>query len=464
MPRVAVLGGGISGLIAAHRLQELAQESGMALEIAVYERDAQAGGCLRTVRENGLVMELGADSLLIGKPAASGLIEHLRLAAEIVEMQPQYRGARLLHGNRLRPIPRDFRLFAPRSLPALLRSGIFSPAGVARAALEPFVPARKETSDESLASFVARRFGREVLERLAQPLVGGIYCADPRRLSMQTALPQFVELEQRYGSVVRGLTHVSRDPQANRLVSLRGGMAALIHALMQRLDGVVYTGVAVEHIERTADGWNVRLAGGRSDRADAIVCALQAPAAAALLRPVDAGIARLLEQIRCNSVATINLVYDGASVRLPPATGFVVPFTEGRRIVAATFSSQKYPHRSSPDEVLVRVFAGGALQENVLQTSDEGLARLAHTELCAVLPVRQAPKRSLVTRWSAVLPEYAPGHQTTMQVLLARSRAIPGINFAGCAYSGVGIPDCVAGAQAAAGSVFGYIRARKELN
>jgi len=194
MRRVAILGAGVSGLAAALHLQDAREAHGLDLDIAIYERGTRCGGCVQTIQDSGYTMELGPDSLLVEKPAARELLRRLGLEDEIVAMRPEFRGSRIVHHGRLRPIPGEFRLFTPKSLPALLTSGIFSPLGIARAAMEPFIPPRTSGGDESLASFVTRRFGREVLDRLAQPLIGGIYSGDPQRLSMQATLPQFLEM------------------------------------------------------------------------------------------------------------------------------------------------------------------------------------------------------------------------------------------------------------------------------
>jgi oxygen-dependent protoporphyrinogen oxidase len=460
MPRAVILGGGVTGLAAANRLQELARESSRTLEITLLEREAVVGGCVQTLREDGFVMELGADSLLVDKRHARRLIERLNLESEIVDVQPAYRGARIVHRGRLREIPADFRLFAPRSLPALLRSRIFSARGIARAALEPFVPRRKSTSDETLASFVRRRFGREVLERLAQPLVGGIYSGDPARLSMQATLPQFVEYERQYGSVIRGMrANSGTPPPSMRLASLRGGLAALIDALHARVAPAIRTNAAVSalHYDVKA-GWHVELAGGETLDADAVVCALPAPHAAGVLRGVDRVLSDGLAKIRCNSIATVNLAYDADhTAALPPATGFLVPRVEGRDITAATFSSQKYPGRAPSRASLLRAFIGGALQPELVSLASEELAAIASREICELAHISQPPKRSVVSRWRDALPEYGADHRSVIVTLKGRAARFPGLTLAGCAYEGVGIPDCIASGEAAAESVFGYI-------
>ncbi len=457
MRRFAVIGGGVSGLSAALRLRDLAKQHGANVDIELYESADRIGGCARTVREGDLLMELGADSFLIGKPRATALLQRLHLEQHVVETPPQFRGARIVHGGRLRPMPPEFRLFAPTSLRALLRSGLLSPAGIARAALEPIVPPRREAQDESVASFVARRFGNEVLERLAQPLIGGIYSGDPRQLSAQATLAQYVELERRYGSLLRGLMR-STNGAAARLASLRDGMGSLADAMASELDGVIRTGMRAMELSRTGDRWTIEFAEGQTADADGVICATPAYGAAQMLRQTDSQLAALLERIRYNSIATVNLVYDRtAALGIPACTGFVVPAREHRAITAATFSSQKYPNRATERTVLVRAFLGGAFAPELLDCSDGRLTQLAHRELSLLAGASMEPRESLVMRWRGVLPQYGVGHVELLANIERRAAQIGGLALAGSAYHGVGIPDCIGSGESGAESIFGFL-------
>lgn len=456
MRRIAIVGAGVSGLAAALQLNDLRDEHGLDVEIAVYERGARTGGCVQTVHEGGYTMELGPDSLLVDKPAARDLLRRLGLEDQLVAMRPEYHGSRIVHRGRLRPIPNEFRLFTPTSLPALLRSGIFSPAGIARAAMEPFIPPRASGEDESLASFVTRRFGREVLDRLAQPLIGGIYSGDPQRLSMQATLPQFVEMERRHGSLVRAMSAARSRADAPKgsapqLMSLRGGLQTIVDALAQRVESSVRASSEVTVLSRDENGWNIAFADGSHAQADAVICALPAYAAARALRGVDSQLADLLERIRYNSIATVNVAYDAADLpQLPRTPGFVVPYVEGRRITAATISTQKYPDRSPQEGVLLRAFIGGALQPELVQLPDEQLAQIARDEFAALLGIVAQPNFAVTRRWMRLLPEYGVGHVSLVASIEERAAALPGLALAGSALHGVGMPDCVATGQTAA--------------
>jgi protoporphyrinogen/coproporphyrinogen III oxidase len=450
MPSVAIFGAGVSGLAAALHLQDESDRLGLHLEIAIFDRGTRAGGCVQTIADSGYTMELGPDSLLADKPAARDLLQRLGLQNELVAMRPEFPGARIVHHGRLRPIPSDFRLFAPKSIPALLASGVFSAAGIARAAMEPFIPARKSSEDESLASFVTRRFGREVLDRLAQPLVGGIYSGDPQRLSMRATLPQFLELEQRYGSIVRAMAQRAAAP-APQLMSLRGGLQTLVQALTAQVRASQRGGSELTALAHVDGRWRIAFADGSSATADAVILALPAYAAARAVRAMDAHLADMLERIRYNSVATVNVAYESAELpALPQTPGFVVPFIEGRRITAATISSQKYPDRSPQGGTLLRAFIGGALQPELVERSDEELARIARDEFRDLLGITAQPRFAVTRRWMRLLPEYGVGHVELVGDIKDAAARYSGLALAGSAYHGVGIPDCAATGRSAA--------------
>jgi oxygen-dependent protoporphyrinogen oxidase len=451
MRRVAILGAGISGLAAAVRLRER-------FDVTVYDAANRAGGCIETLHENGFTLEMGPDSLLIDKPWGKDLLERLHLSDAIVEMLAQYKGARIVHNGRLRPIPADFRLFTPTSLAALLAGGIFSPIGLARAALEPFVPRRRSQDDESLASFVTRRFGREVLDRLAQPLIGGIYSADPYRLSMEATLPQFAQMERTHGSLIRAMRAMNAKRASPQLVSLRGGLGSIVDVIARELGGAVRLNARVTSLHRQGEQWLITFADSAQVQADAIVCALPAHVAAHLLREVEPDLADLLGSIRYNSIATVSAAYDAASIpQLPKTTGFVVPYCEGHSITAATIVTQKYPERSPDNAVLLRAFVGGALQPALLQHNDQHLVAIAREEFARLLGISTEPLFARVRRWERLLPEYGVGHVALVREIERRATALPELMLAGSAFHGVGIPDCIHSGERAADRLLGIM-------
>jgi len=452
--RVAVIGGGISGLAAAYRCRELARERGRDIEITVFERAPRVGGCIATRYDEGCVLEMGPDSLITEKPAALNLIGRLGLADDVRPMLTEYRGARVVRAGRLVPIPDDFRLFTPMSLAALVGSRLFTPFGILRAALEPFVPAAASARDESLGSFVSRRFGREILERLAQPLIGGIYSGDPSRLSMQATLPQFLAMERKHGSLVRAMQAMARNQPpgaAPRMVSLRGGLGSLVASLERELAGAVRTSGEVTELRRGIDGWKVALADGCNVDVDAVICALPAHAAAPLFEPFAPGTAKLLSSIAYHSVATVTMAFATADIPpLPRCTGFVVPQIEGRRVMATTFSSQKYVNRAPEGTTILRAFVGGAMQSEVLQLDDRDLIAAVRDEFRELLGISVPANWSIVHRHRDALPEYSVGHTGVIGEVERSVTAIGSIALAGSAYRGAGIADCVASAERAA--------------
>lgn len=452
--RIAVIGGGISGLAAAYRCRELARERGREIEITVFERTARVGGCIATRYDEGCVLEMGPDSLITEKPAALDLIGRLGLAHELRPMLTEFRGARVVRAGRLVPIPDDFRLFTPTSLAALVGSRLFTPFGIVRAALEPFVPPAASARDESLGSFVSRRFGREILERLAQPLIGGIYSGDPSRLSMQATLPQFLAMERKHGSLVRAMQAMGRNQPpsaAPRMVSLRGGLGSLVASLERELAGSVRTSGEVTELRRGLDGWRVGLADGRNVDVDAVICALPAHAAAPLFEPFAPRTATLLRSIAYHSVATVTMAFATADIPpLPRCTGFVVPQVEGRRVMATTFSSQKYVNRAPEGTTILRAFVGGAMQSEVLQLEDRALLAAVHDEFRQLLGIRVPAQWSIVHRHPDALPEYKVGHTGVIGEIERSVTAIGSMALAGSAYRGAGIADCVASAERAA--------------
>lgn len=460
--RVAVLGGGISGLAAAYRCRELTSARGLHLDLTILEGADRIGGCIETRYEADCVMDLGPDSLVAHKPAALALVERLGLGGALVRTPAAYRGARVLRGGRLLAIPNGFPFFAPTSFVTLATSGLFTPAGFVRAAAEPFIRPKGSDDDESLASFVTRRFGREVLDRLAQPLVASIYSGDPQRLSMQATLPQLLALERRYGSLVRGMRAMRSTtgaPAAQPLLSLRDGLGSLVAALHRELHDSISLSSHVAALRRTpptesTPAWEIVLANGDLVHADAVICALPAHTSARILQQLSPQLSRALQSIPYHSVATATLAFAARSVpALPRSTGFVVPHTEGRAVSAVTFSSYKYPHRSPKDLTILRAFIGGALQPELLALNDTQLHAAVLRDLRDILGIEALPELSIIRRWPAALPAYEVGHTALIDRIENMVSAIDGLALAGSAYRGVGIADCIRSGERAAETI-----------
>jgi oxygen-dependent protoporphyrinogen oxidase len=482
-PRIAILGGGISGLSAAFRLLELSAKHEAPLEVTLLEDGPRLGGALHTIREQGFIAETGADSFLTEKPWALDLVRRLGLQGELVGTREEFRRTCVVRNGALVEIPQGFSLLAPAHLLPMLRSPLLSPLGKARMAIEPLIPRRRGHSDESLASFVTRRLGRQVLERIAQPLAGGIYTADPEQLSLHATQPRFADMEARHGSVIRGLRAAARahDAKSGKLsgtsgarwslfASLRGGISTLVDALAQRLGETVRRGaevVALERISGEAGGperkprWCVVVADGARLEADAVICALPAHRAAPLLAPHSAGLARALGAIAYASAAVVNLAYrEGDFRRTPRSFGFVVPAIERRRIIAGSFTSLKFADRAPAGTILLRAFVGGALQNELMALGGPAMIDAVREEFRALLGVSAEPLWAHVNRWPDSMPQYAVGHHGRVAEIERAAIALPAFELAGAMLRGVGIPDCVLGGERAAQAIFNQLRAQ----
>ena len=440
-----VVGGGIAGLGAAFAAQE------RGARVALLEASERVGGLVRTERDEGFVIERGPESFLTRDPILLELSERLGIADRLVRTQAQ--GAYVVHRGRLERIPAGFQLLAPLDAGSFWRSGLVSRRGKLRALLEPWLPARPR-EDESLGAFVRRRFGDEVLVRLAQPLASGIYGADPERLGLRSTLPRFLDAEAS-GSVVRGLRAQAGD--ADRAAGARyglfasydGGMEVLTEAYAAALGDIVRTGAPVRALEKTPTGWRARLAEGEVS-AKALVLATPARVSATLLEPLDADVTAHLRSIRLGSAATATFAYDSRD--LPPleTAGFVVPAVEGRAVLACTFSSAKWPGRAPEGKALIRVFLGGHTNQDVVSLGDEALVRIARRGLRELMGVTAEPLFDRVDRWIEAMPRYEVGHHRRIDRIESRVAALGPIRLAGVAYRGVGLPAVTQAGRGAA--------------
>ncbi len=471
--RVAVIGGGISGLAAAYRLRELGAAREFPLEVELLERGARCGGALETIRRDGFVMETGADSFLSEKPSAAQLARRLGLGAELIPTREIYGKTFVVRAGRLVEVPAGFMMLATAHFGPVFRSPLFSPLGKLRMALEPFIPTRTSADDESLESFVTRRLGREVLDRVAQALAGGIYTADPKRLSTTATIPRFVEMERRHGSLFKGLRAAERARGSSKssqvsgarwslFQSFRKGMATLPETIAARLGGSIRNGAEVIGMSPTADGWRLALAGGDSIDADAVICAAPAYAAARIVSPVEPAAAKLLGEISYASAATVNLTFRESDFEGPPrAFGFVVPAIEHRRIIAASFSSFKFEGRAPAGAILARAFIGGELHREMMDLGDDEMVAAVRDEFRALLGVTAAPGITVVRRWPNAMPQYDVGHLARVAEIERLVAPIPAFAIAGAAYHGVGSPDCVRSGEAAADTIFAKLSTPK---
>lgn len=451
MTRVVVIGGGITGLAAAHRLQELAPG---AVQVRLLEARDRVGGSIGTVHQEGLILEQGPDSILTEKPWAVELAERLGIADRLVGTQDAHRRSFVVRRGRLHATPDGFYLLAPARLWPLVTTGIFSPLGKARMALDLVLPRRKSDEDESVGSFVLRRLGREALDRMAQPMIGGIYGADPMELSLQATFPRFLEMERQYGSVIRGLWEGIRQRKAQAsgaryglFVTFDDGLQVLVDALVERLpQETVRTGTAVERLEPDAGGWKIFTTNG-TEKADAVILALPAHGSSKLMAPLDPGLAGRLRLIPYGASATVSLAYRESDVPHDmDGFGFVVPDVEGYSILGCTFCHRKYPGRAPKGIALLRSFHGN----RTALSSPEELVASTRRDLQSLLGVRAEPLVVKTSRWPGSMPHYPVGHAALVADIEDKLSAHANLALAGNAYHGLGLPDCIHSGEIAA--------------
>jgi oxygen-dependent protoporphyrinogen oxidase len=472
--RIVVIGGGMAGLAAAEEAVGLAAAAGESAEIVLVESAGRIGGVLSTVRRDGWLIERSADNFLAARPEAVQLVERLGLEDQLLGVDPRVRRALVWHDGRAVPAPRGFRLLAPGQIGPILTTPLLSPVGRLRVLAERFVPRRRSQADESLESFVVRRLGRQAFERLVQPLAAGIWTADPARLSMAAACGEFLAMEREQGSLWAGERRRTQAGAATAASGARYGQFLTLAAGMQTLPerlaaslrdrGVRFVDATVATIERPAAGsWRVAMqpesnAGSTpaSLDADAVVLAVPARVAAMLLAHADRGLSAELAGIEYAGSAVISLGFARSDVSHPlDAAGMVIPRRAGRQILAVSFSSSKYPGRAPEGCVLMRVFAGGALDPDVVGRDDAALEALARAEVAELLGARGTPQIVQIDRWHGAMPQYHVGHVERVARIMARAAELHGLALAGAAYKGVGIPQVIASGQAAARRVCG---------
>lgn len=450
--RIAIVGGGISGLAAAHFMAIHRPD----INTILIEQDDRLGGKIVTERFDGFVVEGGPDSFLSSKPRGIGLAAELGLEPRLQGTDEAKRRTWVMSAGRLHRLPEGLSGLVPSRLEPLLESELFSPAGKERLRQEPEIPVRAGDDDESLASFISRRFGREVYDRMIEPLMAGIYAGDGEQLSLAATFPQLRRLERQRGSLIRAMnrtTSAEAPPNARpAFLTPLGGMGEFVDALRQQLPAAcVSTGSGVQRIKERSSGFALRLSDGSRVNAQAVVVATPAHVAGRLLDGIDPGLGDTLDQIPHVSSATVALAYPAAEVpRALEGYGYVVPRLERRPVLAATWSSTKFRHRAPEGYALIRVFVGRSGAEDVLNGTDAELVELARAEVADVLGSVALPVFSRVFRWTDAMPQYTMGHLERIERIDERLQDHPGLFLAGNAFRGVGIPDCVESGERAA--------------
>jgi protoporphyrinogen/coproporphyrinogen III oxidase len=450
MKRIAIVGGGISGLSAAFALEEHIR-GGVAAEYVLYEASPRLGGVLFTEQIDGCVVEAGPDSFLTEKPWAADLCRALGLGDQLIGSNDADRKTYILVHGKLVAMPDGLMFMVPTKILPTGASPLFSWKTKLRMAQEMFHPPRAANCDESVASFVERHYGAEVVDRLADPLLSGVYGGEAANLSVRAVLPRFAEMERTHGSLGRALLAARKKvalapgkKPTSLFSSLKNGMQQLTEAVVAHLmPSSLLTNAPVEAIQREGDSWIVS-AGYSSDEFDGVILAVPSYSASSLLRMCGAELSAELASIEYSSSIAVALGYDRAVRQsLPPGFGFLVPRSEGKSIVATTFVHNKFPHRAPEDRALLRCFFAGSNATGVWDLPDDEIIAVVRNDLRQILGVSADPLFGRVYKWKSAMAQYTVGHLDRLERIDRLRQQLPGIALAGNAYRGIGVPDCV---------------------
>jgi oxygen-dependent protoporphyrinogen oxidase len=455
--RVAIVGGGIAGLTAAWRLHQ------RGIDFALIEASPRLGGVIRSETAQGFLLEAGPDAILAQKAEGLALCRELGLDSRLIPTNPAQRSVYILNRGRMHAMPDGLVLTIPTRILPFARASLFSWRAKLRMGLEVFVPARRDGADESIASFMLRRFGREALDLLGEPLLAGIHSGDPERLSMRATFPRFVEMEERHGSLIRAMLAARpRRPSAgsgSAFYSLAGGLEELVGALAARLPaGAVRRNARVRALRHQDGMFALDVADGQPLLADTVIVAAPAHAAAPLLVTLSPQLSQALQEIRFVSTAVVFLGYRREDVRHAlDGYGLLLPRRERLRTAAMTFFSTKYPGRAPQDHVLVRGFLGGAQDSEILDLDDAALVGTVKREAGSLLGIRGEPVLVRVYRWPLGTPQMEVGHFQRMAAVERLRSEVPGLFLTGAGLRTTGIPDGIADASLVAGMAAGFL-------
>ena len=465
--RIAVVGGGISGLAVAHRILEQSKQQNRPVDLHLLEAGGRLGGVIHTSERDGFLLEGGPDSFISEKPWALSLCHRLGLETSFIGTGETHRRSFIVRQSKLQPVPDGFYLLAPTRIWPTITTPIFSWPGKIRMSADLFLPRKKRSSateDESLASFVRRRLGHEALDRMAQPMIGGIYTSDPEELSLQATMPRFLDMEQEHRSLILAMwrqrqkmrhsqNHQAAGPRYGLFVSLNQGMVQLVEALRQRIPSdSIHLNTQVSALRKTGHHWTLDLTNGTQLEADAVCLALATFQSADLLQTFDVQLATKLRSIRYASTATVNLAYRLEDIpdKLE-GFGFVVPAIEKREILACTFSHMKFAGRAPRNHALLRAFMGGALQPEAFDYEDHEMIQIVRQNLRELLGIEELPLFALVERHARAMAQYRVGHLDLVAEIEALANQHPTLQLAGNGFTGIGIPDCIRRGEECAG-------------
>lgn len=451
--KVVIIGGGIAGLTAAYYLQKHIREQQLPLETLLIEASGRLGGKIQTVRRDGFVIERGPDSFLERKTSASRLAKEVGLGDELVNNATGK--SYVLVNDKLHGIPSGSMMGIPTQVTPFVISGLFSPLGKLRASFDFILPRSKAASDQSLGQFFRRRLGNEVVENLIEPLLSGIYAGDIDQMSLMATFPQFYQVEQKHGSIVRGMRTLApkTPPGAGKkkgiFLTLEAGLESLVEAVEERLEaGTVMKSTRVEKISKTEQGYHLMLSNGKDIEADTVIIATPHKMLPAMFPKYQEF--QFFRNIPSTSVANVALSFSEDAIQKDiDGTGFVVSRNSDFTITACTWTHKKWPHTTPKGKVLLRCYVGRPGDEEVVAQSDEEIIKAVLTDLKKTMDIDAEPEFTLVSRWKESMPQYTVGHKERMANLYEfMERELPGVYLAGSSYAGAGIPDCIDQAEA----------------
>ena len=444
MNRVAVIGGGISGLSAAYFLSKAG------VPCVLIEERGRLGGVIHTENVNGTLVEAGPDSFIAQKPWAMELIRELGLADDVIGSRDHTRRTFIVRGGRLVPLPDGLQFLAPTKLWPILTTKLFGWKAKLSFATEYFRKSSTTEKDRSVAEFVREHYGEEANRYLAQPMLAGVYGGSSEKLSVNSVLPMFVELERKYGSLTRGIlvgrARRSGGKESGSLfLTLRKGLQQLIDTLAERIVGSVErVNAAALGIERRAGGFRILLSEHGPLDVEQVITAVPAYRAADLVGGMDAQLAETLHAIPYHSSITTALLYEKETFDHPlDGFGFLVPASEGRTLAACTWVNTKFDHRAAADAVFLRGFVSADEAERRMDESDDALVGVAHSEVSGLMGFQATPKTARIHRWRRAMAQYEVGHHKRLDAINARVGELPGLHLGGNGFSGIGIPDCI---------------------
>ncbi len=476
MKKIAIIGGGITGLSAAYATQRAIDE-GQDIDYVLLEKDSRLGGKIYTKRtSDGFIAEGGPDSFVSTKPWIFELAKKLNCEGRIIPSNDGLKKTYILVGNKLRTLPDGVMMVVPTKIMPFITTNLFSWPGKLRMVMDYFIPKKKEAGDETLSSFVARRLGKECLHRLADPLVAGVYSSDPETMSLQATFPILLDMEQKYGSLLKGTITSMRSrakarrespsgPKRTLHMSFKGGMQDLIDELVETLDkDKILVGADVQKVDevRDEDGsttYRVHLADGKIVEADAVIFASLAHETASLVTDIDKDLVNILQEIPQISAATVSLAYRKSDVGHDfKGFGFLIPLGEGYKIKGCTWSSTKWSGRVPNDDyAIIRVFVGGARKQELTFLPDDEMKAVVKSEIKNIMGIDAEPVNTWIFRWPNSMPQYTLGHLDCVNKIDERVATHPGMFLAGASYRGVGIPDCINSGTRAAESALAYL-------